>query len=313
MPFSSANVPSRLQVPMGNLSRLEPGIAADAALGLGRRLAFIRREGRQIGGKAFSDFFNDRIPTVSAAITFYVLLALFPAITAFVSLYGLFASVHDAHEHLAWLRGILPSRGIDVIGQDMIRIAALQAQKLGLAFAIGLTLSLWSANAGASALIDGLNTAYEVKETRGYIAITLRAFVFTLGALGLALVTFTFAALPFFARQFPPEIAALLDVVRWFALVVLAFAALVIVYRFGPDGTRASWAGVVPGSLAALALWLVASGLYSLYVEHVADYDRTYGPLGAIVGFLMWIWLTLMITLFGAELNAAAERSLRQS
>jgi membrane protein len=295
---------------MVELPRIETGSAAGAALSLGRRLVFIRHEARRIGAKAFSDFFHDRIPTVSAAITFYVLLALFPAITAFVSLYGLFASVHDAHEHLAWLRGILPSRGIDVIGEDMIRIAAQQAQKLGLAFAIGLVLSLWSANAGASALIDGLNTAYEVKETRGYVAVTLRAFVFTLGALALAIATFTFAALPFFARQFPPDIAGVLDAARWFALVALAFAGLVVLYRFGPDGTRKSWAGVIPGSLAALALWLVASSLYSLYVEHVADYDRTYGPLGAIIGFLMWIWLTLMVTLFGAELNAAAERCL---
>jgi membrane protein len=278
---------------------------------LRRRLAFVRREVEDVARKAAADFVHDRIPTVSAAITFYLLLALFPAITAFVSLYGLFASVHDAHEHLVWLRGILPARGIDVIGKDMIRIAALQAPKLGLAFAIGLVLSLWSANSGASALIDGLNTAYEVRETRGYIAITLRAFAFTLGTLGLAVIAFTFAALPYFARQFPPTVAAALDVVRWFVLVGVAFLGLVVVYRYGPDGRRASWAGVLPGALTALALWLVVSALYSLYVENVADYDRTYGPLGAIVGFLMWIWLSLMVTLFGAELNAAAVAHLK--
>jgi membrane protein len=290
---------------MGKASKVASG-----ALGprLASRLQFLRRDTWQVLKKASSDFFADRIPTVSAAATFYALLALFPAITAFVSLYGLFANVHEAQQHLAWLRGILPRHGIDVIGQDMIRLAALPAQKLGLAFLIGLVLSLWSANAGADALIHGLNTAYEVKETRGYLLITLRAFVFTAGAFVLAIATFAFAALPFFAHAFPPSVAAVLDMVRWFALVVLAFIALVIVYRFGPDGERASWMGVVPGALVALSLWLVVSALYSFYVEHVADYDRTYGSLGAIVGFLMWIWLTLMVTLFGAELNAAAER-----
>jgi membrane protein len=294
---------------MGKILKFESGALATSS-GLASRSQFFRRDAHHILRKATSDFFTDRIPAVSAAITFYALLALFPAITAFVSLYGLFASVHDAREHLAWLRGILPSRGIDVIGQDMIRLATLHAQKLGLAFLIGLVLSLWSANAGAGALIDGLNRAYEVKETRGYFMLTLRAFAFTLGALILAIAMFAFAALPFFASAFPPDIAAVLDVVRWFALVGLAFAALVIVYRFGPDGERASWAGVLPGAIVALSLWLAASALYSIYVENVADYDRTYGPLGAVIGFQMWIWLTIMVTLFGAELNAAAARRL---
>ncbi len=297
---------------MGRISTVGSS-ARGASFGLRLRLQFFFHEAYAIGRKAFSEFFADGIPTVSAAITFYMLLALFPAITMFVSLYGLFASVHDAQVHLHWLKGVLPRRGIEVIGDAMIRLAAQQAPKLGLAFFVGLILSLWSASAGASALIEGLNAAYGVKETRGYLSITLRALVFTIASLILAIAVFAFATLPFFARAFPDGIGAMLDVARWFALVLLAFAGLVIVYRFGPDGMRLSWAGVVPGAVTALVLWLIASGLYSLYVEYVANYDRTYGPLGAIVGFLMWIWLTLLVTLFGAELNAATKARLSRA
>lgn len=267
-----------------------------------------RREAQQVLRTALSAFFADQIPNVSAAITFFVLLALFPAIAAFVSLYGLFADVHEAREHLAYLRGILPERGLDVIGEQMIRIAALQTGKLSIAFALGLAVSLWSANAGASALVDGLNTAYEIKNRRSYLSVALRAFAFTFAALLLSIVMFALAALPVFWRAFPEQVGIVLDTARWIGLLVLALLSLIVVYRFGPDENRARWMDVIPGAVVAVILWIGVSALYSLYVADLANYDRTYGPLGAVVGFLMWIWLTLMVILFGAELNAAAER-----
>lgn len=296
---------------MGKAGHMEvSGATAIVSLGVWHRLKFLRREARRIFRTALSEFFADNIPNVAAAITFYVLLALFPAITAFVSLYGLFASVAEAQAHLAWLQGILPSRGLDVIGQDMIRIAAQRAPKLGLAFIAGLAVSLWSAKAGAESLIEGLNAAYEEKETRGYLGVLARAFAFTLAALVLSLAVFASAALPFFAHAFPPHVAMVLDALRWIALVGVAFVSLIVVYRFGPAGKRAAWSGVIPGALLAMVLWIAVSALYSIYVADVANYDRTYGPLGAVVGFLMWIWLSLIVVLFGAELNAAMEQHL---
>ena len=296
---------------MGKAGPMESRVTtASVSLGVWHRLKFLKREARRVLRTAFAEFFDDKIPDVAAAITFYVLLALFPAIAAFVSLYGLFASVAEAERHLAWLHGILPSRGLDVIGQDMIRLAAQHSQKLGLAFLAGLAVSLWSARAGASALIEGLNTAYEVTETRGYFGVLLRAFVFTVAALVLSLAVFACATLPIFARAFPPHVAMVLDALRWFALVAAMFASLVVVYRFGPDGKRAGWSGVIPGALLAMVLWIAVSSLYSLYVADIANYDSTYGPLGAVVGFLMWIWLSLIVVLFGAELNAAMEQHL---
>ncbi len=253
-------------------------------------------------------FDSDGIATVAAAITFYFLLALFPAIAAFVSLYGLFASAESAREHLEYLRGVLPSRGLAVIGQEMVRIAGLQSSKLGLTFAVGLIVSLWSANAGAQALVGGLNTAYEDKERRGYFTVTLLSFGFTTGVLLLALAIFAFATLPIFSHALPVAVGEALDGIRWVALVGLAFGCLVALYHFGPAGDHPAWSGEFPGALAATILWMALSTGYSVYVSDFANYDRTYGPLGTVIGFLMWIWLSLMAVLYGAELNAVMEK-----
>jgi len=116
--------------------------------------------------RAAHEFLADDIPTVAAGATFYVLLAFFPTIVAFVSLYGLFADVHTANEHLAYLRGFLPRDVLRFVGDEMIRVTATHPSKLSWAFLLSLVISIWSANAGVSSLITGLNVAYEQKETR---------------------------------------------------------------------------------------------------------------------------------------------------
>ncbi len=252
----------------------------------------------------FVRFSKDGIATVAAAITFYVLLALFPAIASFVSLYGLFASVESAREHLEYLRGVLPPRGIEIIGQEMIRIAGLQSTKLGVTFGAGLIVSMWSANAGAQALIGGLNTAYEDTETRSYFAVTSLSLGFTAATLLASLAFFAVAALPVFGHTLPAMVAHMLDALRWAALVAMAFACLVAIYHYGPATRHEIWSGALPGALSATVLWVAVSAVYSFYVADFANYDRTYGPLGAVIGFLMWVWLSLMAILFGAELNA---------
>jgi membrane protein len=274
----------------------------------GLQFPFRPREAARLLAQASSEFFSHGILNVAAAITFYILLALFPAITAFVSLYGLVADVHDAQRHLVWLHGILPRHGLDIIGQDMLRLAEMPARKTGLAFFASLIVSLWSANAGAGALIEGLNRAYDVSETRGYFAVTLRAFGFTLAALLLSAALFACAALPVFARAYPRDIAETIDVLRWVGLIALSFGGLVATYVYAPSGRRSDWRAAVPGALVAIVLWIPLSALYSVYVNDIANYDRIYGSLGTAIGFLMWIWLSMMVVLFGAELNAVMDQ-----
>ena len=131
----------------------------------------------------YKSFEKDRILAVSAGITFYGLLAIFPALAAFLSIYGLFADVDTVSNHLAALADILPGGAIEIVGEQIKRIASATHSNLGLAFFAGLAVSVWSANSGMRALIDGLNIAYGTPEKRGFIKLTLVSLGFTAGAI----------------------------------------------------------------------------------------------------------------------------------
>ncbi|HXJ02672.1 MAG TPA: YhjD/YihY/BrkB family envelope integrity protein, partial [Micropepsaceae bacterium] len=156
----------------------------------------------------------DDIPTVAAGATFYVLLAFFPALAAFVSLYGLFADIHTAREHLSYLRGFLPRDVLNFVGDEMIRVTTTHPSKLSGAFIFSLAISLWSANAGVSSLIAGLNVAYEQKETRSFIGINLLSLAITVGAIFAAIAAFILVvAIPLAVKSV--GLAGLLEPLRW--------------------------------------------------------------------------------------------------
>ncbi len=256
-----------------------------------------------IFGRALRESLRDDISTAAAGVTFYALLAFFPVVGAFVSLYGLFADIAAAREHLAYLSGVLPEGVLRFVGDEMIRAASMHPSKLSLAFGLGLVLSIVSANAGVQALIGGLNLAYEQKETRGFLAYYLLSLSITVGALAIFIGAFVILVVI-------PKVSWLFgsNLLRWPLLWTGTAAALSGIYRYGPNrGTRPK-RYVLPGSLTASTLWLFVSLAFTWYVANFAQYDLTYGSLGAMVGFMMWIWLGQVVVLFGAELNAEVER-----
>ncbi|HEY3888573.1 MAG TPA: YihY/virulence factor BrkB family protein [Caulobacteraceae bacterium] len=253
---------------------------------------------RQILSRTFRAFNADQIPAVAAGGAFFILLALFPAIGAFVSLYGLFGDVGAAQRQLAAMSGLLPDGAISVISDQIARLTGIDHGKLGLTFVIGLLVSIWSANAGVKALISGLNAAYESPERRGFIALNLQSLAFTFSAVILAVaMTSAMVAAP-----------AMLAGLRWPILLLVTLVVLSLFYRFAPCRRQAHWRWVTPGSLAAALAWMAMSLLYSWYVGNFGHYNRTYGSLGAVVGFLIWIWLSVTVLLFGAELNSEIEK-----
>jgi membrane protein len=267
------------------------------------------RTWRQILWRSLRDFSRDRISAAAAAVTFFALLAIFPALSAFVSLYGLIADVGSVRRLVASMDGVLPGGVISVVSDELIRLTATGPTALGLAFAVSLALSIWSANAGVKALIDALNVAYERRETRGFVTLTLVSLAFTVGgiALGvLAVAAIAAAPSPMTAIGLP---AAIEPYVRWAALLGLSLAMISLLYRFGPDRARTGLRWITPGAVTATLGWAAMSLLFSWYVADFGSYDRTYGSLGAIVGFLTWIWLSLIVLLFGAELNSEVEAS----
>lgn len=251
----------------------------------------------------------DRLSMVAASVTFYSLLAVFPALGVVVSLYGLVADVAAAREQILQIAPFVPAGVLLILSEQMQRLVTQDPPSLSLAFIVSLLVSVWSANAGMKALFDGLNVAYDETEKRNVVTLTATTYGFTLGALlfvttaiGILVVTpivFRAMGLSAFDEVWIP--------LRWLVLLAFTTVAFSVIYRFGPSRQLARWRWVTWGAVLAAFLWLAGSLAFSWYVNHLAHYDRTYGPLGAVIGFMMWIWFSVMVVLIGAELNAEIE------
>jgi membrane protein len=242
-------------------------------------------------------------------VVFYGLLAVFPAVTALVSLYGLFASPAAISDQLALLSGILPDSAVEILREQIGRLTA-NSSKLGLAFIFGLAVALWSANSGMKAIMDALNVVYEEKEKRGFIKLNLISLAFTLAGIGVLLLALgTVVVLPIALNYLGLHNATdlLLRFARWPLLIVIIIFGLAVLYRHGPSRREPRRQGISVGSVFAAAAWLVSSALLSWYLASFAHYDATYGSLGAGIGLMMWMWISSIVILFGAQLNSEIE------
>ena len=221
--------------------------------------------------RTYEQIGENRLLAVAAGVVFYGLLAGFPAVTALVSLYGLFASASAINDHLSLLAGFLPQGAVDLLSEQISRLAA-NGGKLGFGFIFGFAVALWSANAGMKAIIDALNVVYKEKEKRGFIKLNLVSLAFTLAAIGALLIALG-------------------------ALVVLPIALGYLGLQNATDLLL---------RLAAVA-WLMSSVLLSWYLANFADYNTTYGSLGAAIGMMIWMWISSIVILFGAQLNSEIE------
>jgi membrane protein len=260
--------------------------------------------------RTYGQIDEDRLLAVAAGVVFYLLLALFPAITAFVSFYGLFAKAATVSDHLALLAGLLPAGGFDIVQEQIARIVAKGDAKLGLGFVFGLGLALWSANAGMKAIIDALNVVYDENEKRSFIRLNLVSLAFTLAAIAALLDAIgAIVVFPLVLARFGlgSMTETLVWILRWPALFLVVLTGLALIYRYGPSRREPRWEWLMPGTVLAVVLWLAGSALFSWYLANFADYDATYGSLGAAIGLMMWMWLSVIVVLFGAELNSEIE------
>jgi membrane protein len=260
--------------------------------------------------RTYQQIGEDRLFAVAAGVVFYGLLALFPALGAFVSLYGLFAKASTINDHLSLAAGILPSGAVEIIRDQITLLVSKGDAKLGFGFLIGLGIALWSANAGMKAIIDALNVVYEEKEKRSFVKLNLVAFAFTMGAIVSAALALTaVVALPLVLSRVGvlsvPQ--TLLQFLLWPALLLLIIIALAVIYRFGPSRREPRWRWVSVGSLFAAVTWVASSVLLSWYLSSFANYNATYGSLGAAIGMMMWMWVSSIVILLGAQLNSEIE------
>jgi membrane protein len=265
---------------------------------------------RAVALGVWDEFFEDSIPTVAGGITFFLLLALFPTLSLVVSLYGLVADRGEIARQLNAVSAFLPAEAMTVLGDELKRLAAAKPQVLGLNFLASLIVALWGASGGFKALVGGLNVAFEVSETRGFLRLSLNALVFTLAGILFAVVAINMGVvIPHLIERWTDTAAMewLLKAAAWPISFLATSLILALVYRFGPDRDRPKWIWISWGSAIATILWLAATQLFILYAGTLAHYDQTYGTLGALIGFLVWLWLSLIIVLLGAEINSELE------
>lgn len=256
------------------------------------------------------EMMTDRIGLVAAGCAFYATLSLFPALSMLISIYGLVFAPATVEPQLAVLHSVLPSAVYTLIAQRIHVLVAKPAATLGFGLLFSTAVTFWGAATGTKGLLTALNIAYEEVERRSFFRYQLVAFTITLAALlgaaiGLALLLGVPAVLAFLGVSSHQQ--ALAGAASFGLLMLSVLAGLSLLYRYGPCRERPRWHWVTPGSLVATVLWLIASALFSIYVTRLASYDATYGPLGALVGVMMWFFVTVYVVLLGAELNAELE------
>ena len=275
------------------------------------KVSDIRTPGwKDILWRTYNEVVSDHVMLIAAGVTFYALLALVPALTALVSIYGIFADPATLDRHMALLEGLIPSGGLDIVREQLRRLAEQGQTKLGLTSLVALAISLWSANSGVKSMFEAMNVAYDEDEKRSYVWLTAVTMVFTLATFAaimllIALIVVLPTVLQLIGLGTTAQWAARIGgLVLMFLLMMGGLAAL---YRFGPSRHAAQWRWITPGAVVAMVVILVTSGLFTWYVASFGSFDATYGSLGAIFGFMTWLWIAAIIVIVGAEINSEIE------
>lgn len=264
--------------------------------------------------RTWQRFNDDRVLATAGGVVFFGLLAVFPAVTALVSFYGLFADPSTIGANLQTLSLMLPDGSFGIVQDQIARVLAKGNASLGGAFLFGLAFALWSANAGVKAIIDALNVVHEVREQRSLIRLNLLSLAFTLsGIAALLLMVSAVVAFPLALDHLglTQSSKIVVSLARWPLMFAILLVALSVLYRFGPDRVAPRWEMFGIGTLTAALLWIAGSAALSWYLSNFGDYNATYGSLGAAIGLMTWMWMSATIVLVGAELNAVLERPNR--
>lgn len=252
---------------------------------------------------------DDAVGLVAAGVAFYSMLAVFPGMAALVSIYGLVADPGEIAAQLARLEA-LPAEARELLGGQLDEIASQANTSLGVAAIAGILGALWSANRGASALVRAINIAYDEEEGRGFLRLTALSFIFTVGAVGVAIVALTVVlGIPAIIKGIGlgEWASVLVSTIPWVVVLLVWFGALTVLYRYGPSRRDARWRWVTPGALLATVLWIGGSIGFSYYVANFGSYNETYGSVGAVVVLQMWFYLCAYVVMLGAELNSELE------
>lgn len=266
--------------------------------------------------RAWKGTADRNLSLVAGGVTYYLLLAVFPGVAALVSVYGLVANSADVAKVVQSLSGLLPPSIVGLVGDELTQLASASRPSLGLGAIIGIVIALWSSVRGMAGMMAALNIAYDQPERRGFIRFNATALALTVVVIIGGLITFALVAgLPVALHQAgargPGRWTGL--VVEWPLLIVFFMGMVVLIYRYGPDRSAQKWKWASLGVIVATILWAFGSVLFSAYIYYFDSYNKVYGSLGLPLILLTWMWLSVFVVMFGAEINGEAERQTHQN
>jgi membrane protein len=253
---------------------------------------------------------TDHIDIVAAGVAFYFFLALFPALAAIVSIYGLVTEPAQVEQHMAQLTSLLPQETHQMISERLHSIAQQSGEALGWGVLFSILISLWSANSGTKSLFEGINIAYDEESERGFFKENGLTLLFTIGAMIIGIISAGLVVgFPAIIGKLgmPETIQTIISWGRWPLLGVIVMFALSLIYKIAPYRNNPKFRWVNWGSAISTILWLVGSWLFSLYVTNFGNYNETYGSVAAVIILMLWFNLTSFIVLLGAEINSELE------
>ncbi|RBY88476.1 YihY/virulence factor BrkB family protein [Blastococcus sp. TF02A-26] len=270
---------------------------------------------KQIVKRAWAEHNADNMPIIAGGVAFFAFLAIFPALIATISIYGLVASPETVAQQVEDLSAQLPDSAADLIGEQLTAITQNSGGALSISLAISVLGALWSASGGTGNVITAINLAYDEVETRSFVKRKALALGLTLGAIVFVLVTFTLVAVvPAVIDELPLGVvgAVLAQVVRWALLLGVFAGSLAVLYRVAPDrdAPRLRWVSL--GALVVTLIWALVSLGFSFYVSNFGSYDKTYGTIAGVIVLMLWLYLTCYLVLLGAEINSEAEHQTAQ-
>lgn len=257
---------------------------------------------------------DDATPLLSAGVAFYMFLSVFPGLLAALALYGLLADPGQLQAQVTSILAALPGDARGVLAEQVSALVLSNQSRPAPHLAAAVLGALWTSSLGMTGLLKAVGIAYDEQEDRNFLQLRWTGILLTVGA-----ITFLVAAIGLLA-VLPVVLVALglqgatwvlVQALRWTAVVLLALAALTLVYHLGAGraGSHPKWTG--PGTLVAATTWTGINALFSWYAGTVGNYGSTYGGIAGAVVLLLWLFLTSLVILFGAQVNAEAERQVR--
>lgn len=258
---------------------------------------------------------KDHLTVVAAGIAFYFFLALFPAMTAMVSLYGLVTEPAQVEQQLSQLTAILPQQAHELVSDILRQIAEKPDQALGFSLLVSILFSLWSANKGMRAVFEGVNITYHEDDGRSFLHKLAITLLFTLGAIVVLILCMALViGFPAVVGRLglPGFVQTLAQIARWVVLAAVIVLSLGLIYKVAPARDDPEFKWVSWGAVIATALWILGSLLFSWYVTNFGSFDKTYGSFAAVIILMLWFFLTAFVILLGAEINSEMEHQTRR-